>query len=264
MKTDLQKDRDRVPDPNDRHFSTEHLLVNLKGRTISSGLVTTVGQVAQFGLNLASIMVLARLLTPQDFGLVAMATTMNGAYADIQRKYPDVHFLLNRRWVQSDSVIFTSGTTGAGIDLALHIVDLYFGREVATRTARYMNYKSQDWTGDGTENVKEPPPSDQFSTGVLGNWEGKVITKDGPLQLAIHIWPYPDDKHLVGAADVLNKDVKDLFIDPIALNGADLHFEIHNGASTYDGKLNTQGTAIEGTWKQSGASMPLVLKRMKT
>src|SRR5438876_169274 len=27
------------------------------------------------------------------------ATTMNGAYADIQRKYPDVHFIRDRRWV---------------------------------------------------------------------------------------------------------------------------------------------------------------------
>ena len=191
------------------------------------------------------------------------ATTNTGAYVDIQRKYPDVHFVRNMRWVQSDPVIFTSGATGAGIDLALHIVDLYFGREVAERAAGSMNYQGRDWAGDGTDSLKRPLPSDQFSTGVLGNWQGEVITKEGPLQLAIHIWPYPDDKHLVGAADVLNRGVRDLFIDPIALNGLDLHFEIHNGASTYDGKLNAEGTAIEGTWKQSSASAPLVLKRVK-
>lgn len=191
------------------------------------------------------------------------ATTNDGPYVDIQRKYPDVHFVRNMRWVQSDPVIFTSGATGAGIDLALHIVDLYFGREVAERAAGSMNYPGRDWRGDGTDSVKNPLPSDQFSTGVLGNWQGEMITKEGPLQLAIHIWPYPNDKQLVGTADVLNRDDRDLFIDPIALNGRDLHFEIHNGASTYDGKLNEQGTAIEGTWKQSGASTPLVLKRVK-
>ena len=191
------------------------------------------------------------------------ATTNNGPYVDIQRKYPDVHFVRNMRWVQSDSVIFTSGATGAGIDLALHIVDLYFGREVAERAAGSMNYPGQDWKGDGTDSIKSPLPSDQFSTGVLGNWQGEVITKERPLQLAIHIWPYPDDKHLVGTADVLNRDDRDLFIDPIAFNGLDLHFEIHTGTSTFDGKLNAQGTAIEGTWKQFGASAPLVLKRVK-
>jgi hypothetical protein len=52
-------------------------------------------------------------------------------------------------------------------------------------------------------------------------------------------------------------------VDPIALNGRDLHFEIRNGANTYDGKLNAQETAIEGDWKQFGASAPLVLKRVK-
>ena len=52
------------------------------------------------------------------------ATTNGGAYVDIQRKFPDVHFVRNMRWVQSDPMIFTSGSTGAGIDLALHIVDL--------------------------------------------------------------------------------------------------------------------------------------------
>src|SRR5499427_1501239 len=149
------------------------------------------------------------------------ATINNGAYPDIQKKYPDVHFLRNMRWVQSDPVIFTSGATGAGIDLALHIVELYFGREVAERAAGSMNYPGQDWKGDGTESVKRPIPSDQFSAGVLGNWQGKVITKEGLLQFAIHIWPYPNDKQLVGAAEVLNRDDGDLFIDPIALNGQD-------------------------------------------
>jgi hypothetical protein len=191
------------------------------------------------------------------------ATTNGGAYVDIQRKYPDVRFLRNMRCVQSDPVIFTSGSTGAGIDLALHIVELYFGREVAERSAGSMNYPGQDWKGDGTESIKSPLPSDQLSTGVLGNWQGKVITKEGTLELAIHIWPYPNDKHLVGTADVLNRDDRDLFIDPITLNGQDLLFEIRLGKSTYDGKLNAQGTAIEGNWKQFGASAPLVLKRVK-
>jgi PST family polysaccharide transporter len=65
-------------DPNERHLTTEHLLMDLKSRTLSSGFVTTLAQGAQFALNLSSIMVLARLLTPQDFGLVAMVMTVVG------------------------------------------------------------------------------------------------------------------------------------------------------------------------------------------
>jgi O-antigen/teichoic acid export membrane protein len=60
------------------HFATEHLLIGLKGRTVSSGIITAVAQAVQFVLNLGSIMVLARLLTPNDFGLVAMVGTVMG------------------------------------------------------------------------------------------------------------------------------------------------------------------------------------------
>jgi len=65
-------------DANERHLSIDHLLTNLRQRTISSGLVTVAAQSAQFFLNLAYVMVLARLLVPQDFGLFAMVTTVMG------------------------------------------------------------------------------------------------------------------------------------------------------------------------------------------
>jgi O-antigen/teichoic acid export membrane protein len=65
-------------DPNDKHLCTDHLLTDLKGRTISSTFITIVAQGAQFVLNLASIMALARLLAPKDFGLFAMVTTVMG------------------------------------------------------------------------------------------------------------------------------------------------------------------------------------------
>ena len=62
----------------EQHFATDHLLTNLRQRTISSGLISAVAQGAQFFLNLAYVMVLARLLVPQDFGLFAMVTTVMG------------------------------------------------------------------------------------------------------------------------------------------------------------------------------------------
>jgi O-antigen/teichoic acid export membrane protein len=63
-------------DRHQEHFKTDHLLANLKGHTISSGAVTVSAQGAKFFLNLVSTMILARLLTPRDFGLVAMVTTI--------------------------------------------------------------------------------------------------------------------------------------------------------------------------------------------
>src|SRR5262245_53737879 len=71
-----------VPSPmgssSEQHFATHHLLTNLRQRTISSGLIIAAAQGAQFFVNLAYIMVLARLLAPQEFGLVTMVTTIMG------------------------------------------------------------------------------------------------------------------------------------------------------------------------------------------
>ena len=65
-------------DPSEKHLGTDHLLGDLKGRTISGAFITIASQGTQFLLNLASIMVLARLLAPKDFGLYAMVTTVMG------------------------------------------------------------------------------------------------------------------------------------------------------------------------------------------
>jgi PST family polysaccharide transporter len=60
----------------DRHFRTDHLLANLKSRTISSGFITFISQGIQFVLTMSSTMVLARLLAPRDFGFIAMVSTV--------------------------------------------------------------------------------------------------------------------------------------------------------------------------------------------
>lgn len=65
-------------DPNEKHLNTDHLLGDLKGRTISGTFITIAAQAIKFLLNLAFIMVLARLLSPKDFGLYALVTTMMG------------------------------------------------------------------------------------------------------------------------------------------------------------------------------------------
>jgi O-antigen/teichoic acid export membrane protein len=53
-------------------------LSDLKRRTARGALVSTFGQGANFFLRIGSMVVLARLLTPQDFGLVGMATACTG------------------------------------------------------------------------------------------------------------------------------------------------------------------------------------------
>ena len=51
---------------------------DLKDRTIRGGFVKLCGQAASFGLRLGSLVVLARLLDPKDFGLVGMVAAVTG------------------------------------------------------------------------------------------------------------------------------------------------------------------------------------------
>src|SRR6201988_3200109 len=51
---------------------------DLKGKTIRGGLARLCAQGASFVLRLGSLMVLARLLGPKDFGLVGMVTAFTG------------------------------------------------------------------------------------------------------------------------------------------------------------------------------------------
>jgi PST family polysaccharide transporter len=61
-----------------RHFSTDNLAGDLKRLSVRGAAATLTGQGAKFILNLASTMILARLLTPKDFGLIAMVTAITG------------------------------------------------------------------------------------------------------------------------------------------------------------------------------------------
>jgi O-antigen/teichoic acid export membrane protein len=62
----------------ERHFRTDHLMAGLKSRSVRGGAVTLSSQAVKFVLQLGSTAVLARLLTPADFGLVAMVAAFTG------------------------------------------------------------------------------------------------------------------------------------------------------------------------------------------
>jgi transcriptional regulator GlxA family with amidase domain len=68
------------------------------------------------------------------------ATTHHEFWDAFAEKFPKVQLERGSRFVQSDDVIFTAGGLTAGIDLALAIVEKFYGREVADRTAAYMEY----------------------------------------------------------------------------------------------------------------------------
>jgi PST family polysaccharide transporter len=57
---------------NNDFFDTDYLKADLKGRSVRGGAATMFGEGAKFVLHTGSTVALARLLTPQDYGLIAM------------------------------------------------------------------------------------------------------------------------------------------------------------------------------------------------
>ena len=120
------------------------------------------------------------------------ATTHHAYQQEMQKKYPAVHFISGTRFVENGKVATAGGLT-SGIDLALHVVERYYGREVATQTAFTMEYQGQGWktnAGNGQAKQVEPtiPLADRSQE---TRWEGTFLPaypKDEPkLPVVVHL-----------------------------------------------------------------------------
>jgi transcriptional regulator GlxA family with amidase domain len=72
------------------------------------------------------------------------ATTHHDFIDRLAKQYPDINVKTGLRFVEGEKISTAGGLT-SGIDLALRVVERYFGREVAQTTAIYMEYQSKGW-----------------------------------------------------------------------------------------------------------------------
>ena len=77
--------------------------------------------------------------------LSGKAATTHHDYLDkLQKEYPDIEVKRGVRFVEGEKISTAGGLT-SGTDLALRVVERYFGREVAQTTASYMEYQGKGW-----------------------------------------------------------------------------------------------------------------------
>jgi transcriptional regulator GlxA family with amidase domain len=74
------------------------------------------------------------------------ATTHHHFYDAFAKEFPQVKLHRGLRFVDNGHIASAGGLT-SGIDLALRIVERYFGHGVAQQTADYMEYTGQGWKG---------------------------------------------------------------------------------------------------------------------
>jgi len=69
------------------------------------------------------------------------ATTHHGAFDELAEAAPNTKVIRDQKYVDNGSVITSAGIS-AGIEMSLHVVAKLHGKDIAVKTAKYMEY---DW-----------------------------------------------------------------------------------------------------------------------
>jgi transcriptional regulator GlxA family with amidase domain len=116
------------------------------------------------------------------------ATSHHGAYGFLAASFPDITVKRGARYVDSGNVATAGGLT-SGIDLALHVVERYYGRDAAERTALDLEYQGTGWKDPDSNAVyaKAPVSTDERplcpicemevdkSSALTGTYKGRTV-----------------------------------------------------------------------------------------
>jgi pimeloyl-ACP methyl ester carboxylesterase len=97
------------------------------------------------------------------------------------------------------------------------------------------------------------------SAGIAGSWQGTLATGAVNLRLAFKVSQAPDGA-LTATLDSLDQGVTGMPAE-VSLAGNVVRFALKSAGISFEGRLSTDGSRIEGTFTQGGGSFPLVLTR---
>jgi putative intracellular protease/amidase/YHS domain-containing protein len=98
------------------------------------------------------------------------ATTYHGAFGRFAIEFPDIELKRGARFVENGNLA-TAGGLSSGIDLALRVVERYYGREVARKTAYNMEYQGEGWMN--------PDSNQTYATSLTSTAEHPLCTVCG-------------------------------------------------------------------------------------
>jgi len=86
------------------------------------------------------------------------ATTHHGSYINLAMQYPDIRVMRGYRFVDEGNIASAGGLT-CGIDLAMHVVERYYGRDSAVQAALNLEYQGKGWMdASGADNAYYAKP----------------------------------------------------------------------------------------------------------
>jgi O-antigen/teichoic acid export membrane protein len=124
---------------NNQYFQTEHLNADLKGRSVRGGAITMAAQACKFGLSLGSNIVLARMLTPADYGLIGMVTTVTGFIT----LFKDLG--LSMATVQKDEISHEQVSNLFWVNVALAVITALIAAATAPAVAQFYHEPRLIW-----------------------------------------------------------------------------------------------------------------------
>lgn len=96
---------------------------------------------------------------------------------------------------------------------------------------------------------------------IEGAWQGILKVSGIELRIVFKISEQSDGV-LTASMDSPDQGAKDIPADEVIFENGNLRLEIKSAMGVFEGKLQDDNLSIEGEWKQSGQSFPLVLKRV--
>ena len=194
------------------------------------------------------------------------ATTHHASLQRLANQYPRIAVRSSVRYVESDPLILTAGGLSSGIDSALHVVELYYGPQVAQATADYMEYQGQGWkTNLGAGEPKEVPATIPLAyRGHETLWHGTFLPaypKPEPaMALTLHLAQV--DGQYRGTLDVPSERMISEPLDDVKVGHGSIHFTLGSD----DGPVDFSGTMTAGrisgnVTHPGGSPTPLTLTK---
>ena len=130
------------------------------------------------------------------------ATTFHSAFNSFAMEFPDIQLKRGARFVENGNLA-TAGGLSSGIDLALRVVERYYGREVAQKTAYNMEYQGQGWMNADSNQIYAAAPVSTVEHPVCPVCGMDVDTKTAPKSVfkgTTYYFCSDDDKKTFDAA----------------------------------------------------------------
>jgi len=107
--------------------------------------------------------------------------------------------------------------------------------------------------------VAKPAAGRTAALDIAGDWQGTIDAGIAQLHVVLHVGKSADGGYKA-TLDSVDQGANGIPISSISVKDSQVDFSSEAVHGTYQGKLNADGSLIEGTWSQ-GAALPLNFKR---